>query len=60
LAKRSAAETWDTMRPYFLGRPHGSRSSLFVNQETGQAIKKVWEALTHTDMFGPIMVDRCR
>ncbi|MES2758090.1 MAG: hypothetical protein V4693_12010 [Pseudomonadota bacterium] len=50
------AETWDSMRPYFLGRPHGSRSSLFVNQETGQAIKKIWDALIHTGMFGPIRV----
>ena len=50
------AETWETMRPYFLGQPHGSRSSLFVNQETGQAIKKVWNALIYTGMFGPIKV----
>lgn len=50
------AETWESMRPYFLGRPHGSRSSLFVNQETGQAIKKVWNALIYTGMFGPIKV----
>lgn len=50
------AETWETMRPYFLGTPHGSRSSLFVSQETGQAIKKIWEALIHTGMFGPIRV----
>lgn len=50
------AETWQTMRSYFLGRPHGSRSSLFVNQETGQALKKVWEALIFTGMFGPIKV----
>lgn len=50
----SVAETWETMRQYFLGTPHGSRSSLFVNQETGQAIKKVWECLIHTGMFGPI------
>ncbi|MGX9559509.1 hypothetical protein [Pseudomonas sp. CFBP 5750] len=50
------AETWETMRPYFLGSPHGSRSSLFVNQETGQAIKKVWELLIRTGMFGPIKV----
>lgn len=48
------AETWDTMRPYFLGTPHGRRSSLFVSQETGQAMKKVWEALISTGMFGPI------
>ena len=48
------AETWETMRPYFLGTPHGSRSSLFVNQETGQAIKKIWNELIYTGMFGPI------
>lgn len=50
------AETWETMRHYFLGAPHGSRSSLFVSQETGQAMKKVWEALIYTGMFGPIKV----
>lgn len=50
------AETWETMRPYFLGRPHGSRSSLFVSQETGQAIKKIWTSLIFTGMFGPIKV----
>jgi len=50
------AETWETMRPYFLGAPSGSRSSLFVNQETGQAIKKIWNALIFTGMYGPIRV----
>lgn len=50
------AETWETMRPYFLGRPHGSRSSLFVSQETGQAMKKIWNELIYTGMFGPIKV----
>lgn len=50
------AETWETMQPYFLGTPHGSRSSLFVNQETGQVLKKIWNALIHTGMFGPIRV----
>ena len=50
------AETWETMRPYFLGNPHGARSSLFVSQETGQAMKKVWNALINTGMFGPIKV----
>lgn len=49
-------ETWETMRPYFLGRPTGSVSSLFINQATGQAIKKVWNAVIYTGMFGPIMV----
>lgn len=51
------AETWDTMRPYLLGCPHGSRSSLFVDQETGQVIKNVWNTLIHTGMFGPIRTD---
>ncbi|WP_256078355.1 hypothetical protein [Massilia sp. YIM B04103] len=50
------AETWESMRPYFMGRPHGSRSSLFVNQETGQALKKVWNTIIFTGMFGPIKV----
>lgn len=50
------AETWETMRPYFLGTPYGSRSSLFVNQETGQVIKNIWIALINTGMFGPIRV----
>lgn len=54
--RSEVAETWETMRPYFLGSPHGSRSSLFVSQETGQAIKKIWNALIHTGMYGPIKV----
>lgn len=49
-------ETWETMRPYFMGSPHGSRSSLFVNQETGLTMKKVWNLLINTGMFGPIRV----
>lgn len=50
------AETWERMRSYFLGSPHGARSSLFVNQETGQAMRKIWNSLIHTGMFGPIKV----
>ena len=50
------AETWETMRPYFLGSPHGSRSSLFVNQETAMTMKKIWTLLINTGMFGPIRV----
>lgn len=50
------AETWESMRPYFLGRPHGSRSSLFLDQDTGQGIKKAWNAIIYTGMFGPIKV----
>ena len=54
--RAEVGETWESMRSYFLGRPHGSRSSLFVNQETGQSLKKIWEALIYTGMFGPIKV----
>lgn len=50
------AETWETMRHYILGEPRGSRSSLFVNQETGQALKTVYNTLIYTGMFGPIYV----
>jgi len=50
------AETWKTMSPYILGRPFGSRSSLFVNEETGQALKTIWNTLINTGMFGPIRV----
>lgn len=50
------AETWDTMKPYFLGQPHGARSSLFVDQESGAALKKIWNQLINTGMFGPIKV----
>lgn len=49
------AETWETMRPYFLGQPCGKRSSLFINQETGQALKKIWESLINTGMYGSIL-----
>ena len=51
------AEPWETMSRYYLGRPHGARSSLFVNQETGQAMRKIWNSLIQTGMFGPIRVD---
>jgi hypothetical protein len=52
----TCGETWETMRPYFLGSPHGSRSSLFVTQETGMTMKKVWNLLINTGMFGDIKV----
>tara|TARA_R110002051_G_scaffold49634_2_gene96801 strand:+ start:617 stop:1552 length:936 start_codon:yes stop_codon:yes gene_type:complete len=48
------AETWWNIRPYILGRPYGSRSSLFVNQHTGAHMRKVLEALNNSGMFGPI------
>lgn len=48
------AETWETMRPYLLGEPHGSRSSLFVSQETALAMKKIYIAMVESGMFGPV------
>ena len=51
------AETWETMRPYFLGTPNGSRSSLFVTQETGQVLKTLWNTIINTGMYGNIRVD---
>ncbi len=49
-------ETWQTMREYFLGRPCGKRSSLFVNEKTGSAMKKVWKTIIETGVFGPLKV----
>jgi hypothetical protein len=48
------AETWWNIRSYILGSPHGSRSSLFVNQNTGLHMRKILEALNSSGMFGPI------
>lgn len=44
--------TWETVRPYLLGEPHGRRSSLFVDQETALIIKKFWEMLIATGIGG--------
>ena len=48
------AETWETMRPYLLGQPHGNRSSLFVSQDTALAMKKIFGAMAESGMYGPI------
>ena len=50
----SRAENWETMRPYLLGAPHGSRSSLFVSQDTALAMKKAYVAMVESGMFGPM------
>lgn len=47
-------ESWEDMRRFLLGPPCGSRSSLFVNQETGQALREVWEILNKHELFGPV------
>ena len=48
------AETWKTMAPYFLGKPCGAASSQFINLKNGRAMKRVWEALIGTGIYGPI------
>jgi hypothetical protein len=48
------AETWWNVRSNILGSPHGSRSSLFVNQHTGAHMRKILEAMNASGMFGPI------
>lgn len=50
----SRGETWETMRPYLLGEPHGSRSSLFVTQDTALAMKKIYVSMVESGMFGPV------
>ena len=45
-------ETWEDMRRSLLGSPCGSRSSLFVNQNTGKALLEVHEMLNRHGLFG--------
>jgi hypothetical protein len=49
------AETWWNVRSNILGLPHGSRSSLFVNQHAGVHMRKILEAMNASGMFGPVM-----
>jgi hypothetical protein len=49
------AETWWNIRSNILGGPHGSRSSLFVNQHAGLHMRKILEAMNASGMFGPIL-----
>lgn len=49
------AETWWNIRSNILGGPHGSRSSLFVNQHAGAHMRKILEAMNASGMFGPIL-----
>jgi hypothetical protein len=52
--KAEIAETWWNIRSRILGTPHGSRSSLFVNQHTGVHMQKILDALNNSGMYGPI------
>jgi hypothetical protein len=49
-------ETWESMRPYLIGEPCGKRSSMFLDEEAGQTIKKVYEAITYSGMFGNLKI----
>lgn len=51
--KAEVCENWESMRYHFLGSPHGSRSSLFLNQEAGLLMKRLWVALSNTGLYGP-------
>lgn len=55
--RAEVGERWETMRPYLLGVPHGSRSSLFVNQDTALAMKRAYMAMVESGMFGPLNLD---
>lgn len=58
--RSEVAETWERMSGYLLGHPHGARSSLFVSQETGMAMKKVWTVLSESGVFGPFLENTMR
>lgn len=49
------AETWWNIRTNLLGEPHGSRSSVLVNQYTGGHIRKILEALNNSGMYGEVL-----
>ncbi|PWC17132.1 hypothetical protein DDT52_16460 [Brenneria roseae subsp. roseae] len=44
--------SWENMKGQILGYPHGARSSLFVNQQTGQILKMVWNQLVKAELWG--------
>lgn len=50
-------ERWESKRPDLLGEPHGSRSSLFVTQETALSMKRAYMAMVESGMFGPLHLD---
>lgn len=46
------SESWERMQGQILGYPHGARSSLFVNQQTGQVLKTTWNQLEKAGLWG--------
>lgn len=53
-AGAQVAETWWSMRSSILGLPHGSRSSLFVDQHTGGHMRKILETLNNSGLYGEV------
>lgn len=53
--RAQVSETWWNIRSSILGVPHGSRSSLFVNQHSGLHMRKILEAMNASGMFGPVL-----
>lgn len=44
-------ETWEEMRHYLLGSPHGRRSSHFVSQQTAIQLRRIYEAMSESGMY---------
>lgn len=45
-------ESWEFMRSYILGQPHGATSSHFVTRQTGTVLKKIYNSMVNTGMYG--------
>ena len=52
MIRKQCHRTWDQMRYDFLGEPCGPRSSVFVSQETGQAMKTIYTTMEKYGVFG--------
>jgi hypothetical protein len=50
--KNSVIDDWEDMQEHMLGSPHGEVSSLFVDLETGRAIKKVFNTMKGVGLLG--------
>lgn len=46
------SESWESMSGQIIGEPHGARSSLFVNQVTGQQLKSFWNQIIKSGLLG--------
>ena len=44
-------ESWEEMRHYLLGSPHGRRSSHFGSQQTAIQLRKIYEAMSGSGMY---------